>query len=90
MYLRPNFSDSRDSGWDGSQPFVPGSHSTPRPSGSLAGCGDGRNRSTANHSQKDSPIATHHKWLAGAAEFSEMDKIPDSLWKAMAARRKKK
>ena len=28
--------------------------------------------------------------LAGAAEFSEMDKIPDSLWKAMAARRKKK
>ena len=30
------------------------------------------------------------EWLAGAAEFSEMDKIPDSLWKAMAARRKKK
>ncbi|MEC8946398.1 MAG: SDR family oxidoreductase [Candidatus Neomarinimicrobiota bacterium] len=30
------------------------------------------------------------EWLAGAAEFSEMDKIPDSLWKAMAERRKKK
>ena len=30
------------------------------------------------------------EWIAGAAEFSEMDKIPDSLWKAMAARRKKK
>ena len=30
------------------------------------------------------------EWLAGAAEFSEMDKIPDSLWKAMASRRKKK
>ena len=30
------------------------------------------------------------EWLAGAAEFSQMDKIPDSLWKAMAARRKKK
>ncbi len=30
------------------------------------------------------------EWLAGAAEFSEMDKIPDSLWKAMATRRKKK
>ena len=30
------------------------------------------------------------EWLAGAADFSEMDKIPDSLWKAMAARRKKK
>ena len=30
------------------------------------------------------------EWLAGAAEFSEMDKIPASLWKAMASRRKKK
>jgi len=30
------------------------------------------------------------EWIAGAAEFSEMDKIPDSLWKAMAERRKKK
>ena len=30
------------------------------------------------------------EWIAGAAEFSEMEKIPDSLWKAMAERRKKK
>ena len=30
------------------------------------------------------------EWLAGAAEFSELTKIPDSLWKAMAESRKKK
>ena len=30
------------------------------------------------------------EWLAGAAEFSQLSKIPDSMWKAMAARRKKK
>ena len=30
------------------------------------------------------------EWLAGAAEFSELTKIPDSMWKAMAERRKKK
>ena len=30
------------------------------------------------------------EWLAGAAEFSQLSKIPDSMWKAMAERRKKK
>ncbi len=30
------------------------------------------------------------EWLAGAAEFSQLTKIPDSMWKAMAERRKKK
>ena len=30
------------------------------------------------------------EWLAGAAEFSKLSKIPDSMWKAMAERRKKK
>jgi len=30
------------------------------------------------------------EWIAGAAEFSELSKIPDSMWKAMAERRKKK
>ena len=30
------------------------------------------------------------EWLAGAAEFSELTKIPDSMWKAMAESRKKK
>ena len=30
------------------------------------------------------------EWIAGAAEFSELTKLPDSMWKAMAERRKKK
>ena len=30
------------------------------------------------------------EWRAGAAEFSQLSKIPDSMWKAMAERRKKK
>ena len=30
------------------------------------------------------------EWLAGAAEFSDLTKLPDSMWEAMAARRKKK
>ena len=30
------------------------------------------------------------EWLAGAAEFSQLSKIPESMWKAMAERRKKK
>ena len=30
------------------------------------------------------------EWLAGAAEFSQLSKIPDSMWKAMAESRKKK
>ena len=30
------------------------------------------------------------EWLAGAAEFSQLTKIPDSMWKAMAERRTKK
>ena len=30
------------------------------------------------------------EWLAGAGEFSELTKIPESMWKAMAERRKKK
>ena len=30
------------------------------------------------------------EWIAGAAEFSELTKLPESMWKAMAERRKKK
>lgn len=30
------------------------------------------------------------EWLAGAGEFSDLTKLPDSMWKAMAERRKKK
>ena len=30
------------------------------------------------------------EWLAGAGEFSDLNKLPDSMWKAMAERRKKK
>ena len=30
------------------------------------------------------------EWIAGAAEFSDLTKLPDSMWKAMAERRKKK
>ena len=30
------------------------------------------------------------EWLAGAGEFSDLTKLPDSMWKAMADRRKKK
>ena len=30
------------------------------------------------------------EWIAGAGEFSELTKIPESMWKAMAERRKKK
>jgi NAD(P)-dependent dehydrogenase (short-subunit alcohol dehydrogenase family) len=30
------------------------------------------------------------EWLAGAGEFSDLTKLPESMWKAMAERRKKK
>ena len=30
------------------------------------------------------------EWLAGAGEFSDLTKLPESMWKAMAESRKKK
>ena len=30
------------------------------------------------------------EWIAGAGEFSDLTKLPESMWKAMAESRKKK